>query len=235
MAKRERERWLIACEYSGRVRDAFIRHGHDAMSCDLLPTDVPGPHYRGDVRDIIDQEWDGMVAHPDCTFLCSSGLHWNQNPKSPRFGGAQTETALEFVQLLLDANIPKIALENPIGCIGTRIRPADQCVQPWMFGDDASKSTCFWLKNLPLLVPTKIVPPTYRCRCGERFPETAGEYGCPNCFGDLPAKAIWANQTPSGQNNLGPSKDRWKLRSTTYLGMADAMAATWGTYQGDEL
>ena len=192
---------LIACEYSGTVRDAFRAAGHDALSCDLLPTDVPGEHYQGDVRDIINDGWDLMVAHPPCTYLCSSGLHWNKRrPERAQM----TEDALEFVQFLLDAPIPRIALENPIGCIGTRIRKADQTIQPWQFGHDASKSTCLWLKNLPLLTPTAVVEP--RIANG---------------------KKRWANQTDSGQNRLPPSEDRWKIRSETYAGIAAAMVAQW--------
>jgi hypothetical protein len=195
-------RVLVACEYSGTVRDAFRARGHDAMSCDLLPTDAPRPHYQGDVCDILGDGWDLMIAHPPCTYLCSSGLHWNKRVP----GRAQmTEDALDFVRLLLDAPIPRIALENPIGCIGTRIRKADQTIQPWQFGHDASKATCLWLKNLPLLTPTAIVEP--RIANG---------------------KKRWANQTDSGQNRLPPSDDRWKIRSETYVGIAEAMADQWG-------
>lgn len=195
---------LIACEYSGRVRDAFIKNGHDAMSCDLLPTDALGPHYQGDVFDIINDGWDLMIAHPPCTYLCSSGLHWN-NKRPER--AAQTEDALAFVKALLDAPIERIALENPIGCISTRIRKPDQTIQPWQFGEDASKATCLWLKNLPLLTATNIVQ--------ARIVDGKKRYG---------------NQTDSGQNKLPPSADRWKIRSETYLGIAQAMADQWGAY-----
>ena len=192
---------LVACEYSGTVRDAFRAGGHDALSCDLLPTDALGPHYQGDVRDILGDGWDLMIAHPPCTYLCSSGLHWNKRVP----GRAQmTEDALNFVRLLLDAPIPRIALENPIGCIGTRIRKANQTIQPWQFGHDASKATCLWLKNLPLLTPTAVVEP--RIANG---------------------KKRWANQTDSGQNRLPPSDDRWKIRSETYAGIAAAMVDQW--------
>lgn len=195
-------RVLVACEYSGTVRDAFRAAGHYALSCDLLPTDVDGPHYQGDVRDIINDGWDIMIAHPPCTYLCSSGLHWNKRVEGR---AAKTEEALEFVQFLLDAPIPRIALENPIGCIGTRIRKADQTIQPWQFGHDASKSTCLWLKGLPALVPTEIIEPRI-----------------------VDGKKRWANQTDSGQNRLPPSEDRWKIRSETYAGIAKAMANQWG-------
>ena len=195
-------RVLIACEYSGTVRDAFRAAGHDAVSCDLLPTDSPGPHYQGDVFDIIREGWDMMIAHPPCTYLCSSGLHWNKRRPER---AAQTEAALAFVQALLDAPIPRIALENPIGCIGTRIRKADQTIQPWQFGHDASKATCLWLKGLPPLTPTQIIAPRL-----------------------IGGRKRWGNQTDSGQNKLPPSADRWKIRSATYQGIADAMAAQWG-------
>lgn len=216
---------LIACEYSGTVRDAFLAKGHDAMSCDLLPTESPGPHYQGDVCDVLRAGWDLMIAHPPCTYLCSSGLHWNtRRPER----AALTEDALGFVRLLLAAPIPRIALENPVGCISTRIRKPDQTIQPWQFGHDASKATCLWLKGLPLLHPTKLIEPRYGCKCGYRFPAALGKYGCPDCCGaNGPAKLIYANQTPSGQNALGPSADRWKERSTTYTGIATAMAEQW--------
>lgn len=202
-------RVLVACEYSGTVRDAFRARGHYAMSCDLLPTEADGLHYQGDVRNLIYGDWDLMIAHPPCTYLCSSGLHWNKRVP----GRAElTEQALDFVRLLLDAPIPRIALENPIGCIGTRIRKADQTVQPWQFGHDASKATCLWLKNLPPLVPTSIVEPRL-----------------------VNGKKRWGNQTDSGQNRLPPSADRWKIRSETYTGIAQAMADQWGRLEGSTL
>lgn len=193
---------LIACEYSGNVRDAFRRLGHDAWSCDLLPSETNGPHYQCDVREILDKGWDLMVAHPPCTYLCSSGLHWNKRrPERAKL----TEEALEFVRFLMDVPIPKIAIENPIGCISTRIKRPSQTIQPWQFGDNASKSTCLWLKNLPLLMPTKLVEPRI-----------------------VNGKKRWANQTDSGQNKLTPSETRWKERSVTYAGIAEAMANQWG-------
>ena len=188
-------RVLIACEFSGTVRDAFTALGHDAMSCDLLPTEVPGSHYEGPVQDVLRDGWDLMIAHPPCTYLCASGLHWNKRrPERAK----QTEEALDFVRLLLDAPIPRIALENPVGCISTRIQKPDQTIQPWQFGHAESKATCLWLKGLPLLEPTLIV--------------------------EKPSSGHWDNQTPSGQNKLGPSADRWKLRSKTFQGIAEAFA-----------
>jgi site-specific DNA-cytosine methylase len=142
---------LVACEYSGRVRDAFIAQGHDAISCDLLPTDSVGPHYQGDVFDIIDDGFDLMIAHPPCTHLAVSGARWFKDKKE------EQKEALEFVRKLLNVNIPRIALENPVSIISSHLRKPDQIIQPWMFGHGETKATCLWLKNLPLLVPTDIV------------------------------------------------------------------------------
>lgn len=217
---------LVACEYSGTVRDAFIAVGHRAMSCDLLDTDVPGPHYKGDVRDVIDDGWDLMIAHPPCTYLCSSGLHWNS--RTP--GRAElTEEALGFIRYLLRAPIPHLAIENPIGCISSRIRKPNQTIQPWQFGHDASKATCLWTRALPTLKPTEIIDPRWVC-CKEVLPAGVGKYGCPNCNGENTARPRWSNQTNTGQNNLGPSADRWKIRSETYTGIARTMADQWGSF-----
>lgn len=218
---------LVACEWSGTVRDAFIRAGHQAVSCDMEPTAVPGPHHEGNVLDIINDGWHMLVAFPPCTYLCSSGLHWNKRQAGRQ---AKTEAALQFVQALMDAPMERIAIENPVGCISTRIRKPDQQIQPYQFGHDASKGTCLWLKNLPTLQATKHVDPTYACRCGHRFESQLGKYGCPNCCAESgAARQVWANQTPSGQNKLGPSADRAKKRGKTYQGISDAMAAQWGS------
>jgi hypothetical protein len=250
---KQKLRVLVACEFSGTVRDAFAALGHDAWSCDLLPSANPGLHYQGDVRQLLDgwtpvrhqkecdpegngccdlsgmdcgecpcfgptqddleylenehglfarpmslPYWDLMIAHPPCTYLCSSGLHWNKRRPER---AAQTEEALAFVRLLIDAPIRCIALENPIGCISTRIRKPDQTIQPYQFGHAESKATCLWLKGLPLLVPTNILQ---KPDCGH-----------------------WENQTPSGQNKIGPSPNRWAQRSKTYQGIANAMSAQW--------
>ena len=137
---------LVACEYSGRVRDAFLSAGHEALSCDLLPTDSAGPHYQGDVLDIINDGWDLMIAHPPCTYLSVSGMHWTtRGLRDPQL----TEDALDFVRKLLDAPIERIALENPVSVISSRIRKPGQIINPYEFGHDASKKTCLWLKNLP--------------------------------------------------------------------------------------
>lgn len=144
-------RVLVACEYSGIVRDAFIKKGHNALSCDLLPTELPGPHYIGDVKNLLEQEWDLMIAHPPCTHLAVSGARWFKNKKE------EQQIALDFVKMLLNSPINKIALENPISIISTHIRKPDQIIQPWMFGHGETKATCLWLKNLPKLIPTNIV------------------------------------------------------------------------------
>ena len=187
---------LIACEYSGAVRDAFINNGHDAMSCDLLPTDVPGNHYHGDVFDVINDGWDLMIAHPPCTHLAVSGARWFKDKVK------EQAESLEFVRRLMDAPIDKMAIENPISIISSRIRKPEQIIQPWMFGHPEAKATCLWLKGLPTLSATDVLT---KPECG-----------------------YWSNQTPSGQNKLGPSKDRWKERSKTYQGIATAMANQWG-------
>ena len=194
-------RVLVACESSGVVRDAFRACGHFAMSCDLLSAERPGPHHQGDVRELLNQEWDLLIAHPPCTYLSVSGMHWTtRGLRDPKL----TEDALDFVRLFMDAPIERIAIENPVSIISSRIRKPDQIIQPHQFGHDASKKTCLWLKGLPLLKPTQIVEPRI-----------------------VNGKQRWANQTDSGQNKLPPSKDRWKLRSKTYEGIADAMAAQW--------
>lgn len=143
---------LAACESSQAVVGAFIALGHDATSCDLLPAEGPYPHIQGDVLSVLDRGWDLMIAHPPCTYLCSSGLHWNRRRPER---AAQTEAALDFVWMLMNAPIPRIAIENPIGCIGTQIMPSTQTIHPWQFGHDASKATCLWLFGLPPLIPTK--------------------------------------------------------------------------------
>lgn len=187
---------LVACEFSGTVRDAFLAKGHKAISCDLLDTTVGGPHIKGDVAGELGKGWDMMIAFPPCTHLAVSGARWFKEKQK------EQEEALGFVKMLLDAPIEQIALENPIGIISSKIRKPDQIIQPWMFGHPESKATCLWLKNLPLLEPTNILP--------------------------KPPSGRWENQTPSGQNKLGPSPTRWMERSKTYQGIATAMADQWG-------
>jgi site-specific DNA-cytosine methylase len=181
---------LVACEFSGIVRDAFIARGHQAISCDLLATERPGPHWECDIREVKMGGFDLMIAHPPCTHLAVSGARW--------FAGKQKEQAeaLDFVRYLLDAPIPRIALENPISVISTRIRKPDQIIQPWMFGHGEVKATCFWLKNLPRLVPTNVV--------------------------DGRQTRVWY---------ASPSPNRWKERSRTLTGIAEAMADQWNFSQ----
>ena len=182
-------RVLVACEYSGTVREAFKDLGHYAMSCDLLDTEIPGEHYKGDVRDILFDGWDIMIAHPPCTHLAVSGARWFKDKQR------EQAEALEFVGLLMNAPIPRIAIENPISIISSRIRKPDQIIQPWQFGHGETKSTCLWLKNLPKLDPTNIV--------------------------EGREQRIW---------KMPPSKDRWKERSRTFTGIAEAMASQWASY-----
>lgn len=270
-------RVLIACEFSGTVREAFRARGHDAWSCDLLPTEQPGPHYQGDVRDILDgwqtvmfaaecdpegdgwcqvrdcdpsscpclgptqdgveykevngvllgrhedhPHWDLMIAHPDCKYLANSAEWAYKDPDFERYPGvgyhqrlkpatlfgearrAARQEAIDFFLKLWTAPIPQIVIENPVGAVSKMLKPT-QTIQPWMFGDDASKATCLWLKGLPALKATNEIPP--------------------RMVGDRPR---WANQCDNGQNKLPPSDDRWKLRAKTYQGIADAMAERWG-------
>ena len=200
-------RVLVACEYSGTVRDAFIRAGHYAASCDLLPSESPlGDHYQCSVLDILDHDWDLMIAHPPCTHLAVSGARWFKDKLQ------EQQEALEFVKQLLDAPIPRIALENPVSIISSRIRKPDQTIQPWQFGDEAQKTTCLWLKDLPPLIPTKIVGK------GEFYIAPSGKK-LPSWYGDtvVDGKKIGWN-TPEIK----------KIRSKTFKGIADAMAAQWG-------
>lgn len=180
---------LIACEYSGRVRDAFTALGHDAMSCDLLPSEKPGKHYQGDVFNIIGDGWDLMIAHPPCTHLAVSGSRWFHLKEK------EQAESLEFVRRLLCAPIPHIAIENPVSIISSRIRKPNQIIQPWQFGHGETKATCLWLKGLPPLRPTNIV--------------------------DGREQRIW---------KMPPGPNRWKERSRTFQGIADAMATQWSEY-----
>jgi site-specific DNA-cytosine methylase len=191
-------RVLIACEYSGRVRDAFLERGHDAMSCDLLPSEVDGPHYQGPVEDVLSDGWDLMIAHPPCTHLAVSGARYFAEKRAD----GRQQAALAFVQMLMDSSIDKWCIENPVSIISSHIRKPDQIIQPWQFGHPESKKTCLWLKNLPNLTATDPLP--------------------------LPSSGVWLNQTPSGQNKLPPSPDRWKERSRTFQGIASAMSQQWG-------
>jgi hypothetical protein len=198
---------LVACEYSGRVRDAFIAKGHEAMSCDLLATDAPGPHYQGDIFDVIDQGWDLMVAHPPCTYLTVSGNRWFKPEYADKYPTRQQDRldGIEFFLKLYNAPIPKIAVENPVGIMSTEFRKPDQYVQPYEFGDPHSKKTGLWLKNLPTLKATKLVEPQfYIGKDGRRDP-------------------LWHFES-LGMKPL----ERMKHRSQTFQGIANAMADQWG-------
>lgn len=181
-------RVLIACESSGVVRDAFIRGGHDAMSCDLLETEQPGPHYKGDVREVINAQWDLMIAHPECTHLSVSGAAWF---KEKKMDGRQAR-GISFFMEMIKADIPMIAVENPVCIMSSLYQRPTQIIQPWQFGHGETKATCLWLKGLPSLIPTNIVP----------------------------GREARIHKMP-------PGPDRWKERSRTYQGIADAMASQW--------
>jgi len=193
---------LVACEFSGTVRDAFRKRGHDAWSCDLLETETHGPHIKTDVLQILNDGWDMMIAFPPCTYLCGAGQNWINRQEGRR---EKMEDALQFVQTLMDADIPKISIENPIGIISSHIRKPDQIIQPYWFGHPYQRATCLWLKNLPKLVPTNLVDR------GEIYVTKSGR-----------------SRGGAWTMNLGPTKDRWKIRSRTFQGVADAMAEQWG-------
>jgi hypothetical protein len=178
-------RVLAACEFSGTVREAFRARGHDAWSCDLLPTEQPGPHYQADVREVAGLGWDMIVAFPPCTYLAVSGARWHS-------GTERQAESLAFVRWLMGLPVGRLAVENPVGAISSHIRRPDQIVQPWMFGHGETKATCLWLRGLPKLEPTDVV-------AGRR---------------------ARVHREPD-------SKDRWKRRSRTLPGIADAMSAQW--------
>ena len=193
---------LVACESSGIVRNSLLKNGVEAISCDLLPSELPGPHIQGDVRNILSDGWDMMIAFPPCTHLAVSGARYFE---AKRADGRQQE-GIDFFLALVNALIPRIAVENPVGIMSTIYRKPDQIIQPWEYGHPESKKTCLWLKGLSRLVPTDILKPTEFQANG---------------------KPRYRNQTPTGQNKIGPSADRWKLRSKTYQGIAEAMAEQW--------
>jgi len=191
-------RGLFGCEYSGKARDAFAEAGWDAWSCDLLPSETPGNHYQGDVRDLLGDHWDLLVAFPPCTHLAVSGARWFP---AKRASGEQ-QAALEFVRTLLGADIPRIAIENPVSIISTEIRKPDQVIQPWQFGHGETKATCLWLKGLPPLMPT------HRKDDWFALPEPDGR--------------------EARIHMMPPGPGRWKERSRTFDGIAAAMADQWG-------
>jgi site-specific DNA-cytosine methylase len=196
---------LVACEYSGAVREAFMRMGWNAWSCDLLPTDIPGQHYQGDVLEILDANWDLVIAHPPCTYLTVSGNRWFLPRFASRFPDRQQnrKDAIAFFMAFANCKANHVAIENPVGIMSTAYRKPDQVIQPWMFGHMEQKATCLWLKNLPALHPTRNV----RARMMQ-LPERERQR----------------------LHYLPPSADRWKLRSKTFSGVANAMAAQWSEY-----
>jgi hypothetical protein len=196
---------LVACEYSGTVRDAFIAKGHDAISCDLLPTDKPGPHIQGDVLSLLKEKWNLIIAHPPCTYLSYAAMRvWNKPGRAEK-----REEAVKFFMEFINADCPRIAVENPLGYINKVYRKPDQTIHPYYFGEPFQKRTCLWLKNLPPLIYTNVLPkpePLYICQ----GPKSKG-------------KAIgWC------EGNRGSGQPRWKARSKTFQGIADAMADQWG-------
>jgi site-specific DNA-cytosine methylase len=199
-------RVLVACEFSGVVRDAFLARGHDAWSCDLLPTETPGPHIVGDVLEVLSDRsfrmpgparlgptWDLMIAHPPCTHLAVSGARWFKDK------AVEQAEALDFVRALLDADVPRIALENPVSIISSKIRKPDQIIQPWQFGHGETKATCLWLKGLPPLTPTNVV-----------------------------------EGREARVHRMPPGPDRWRERSRTFVGIAAAMADQWGSLDREQ-
>ncbi len=207
---------LVGCEFTGIVRDAFKKIGHDAWSCDLLPTEIPGQHIQDDVLKHLNEGWDMMVAHPPCTYLAVSGMNWYYHPEDRQLPKEQRrphplypnrrddqKKAIEFFMALINAPIDKIVLENPIGIMSTKYRKPDQIIHPYMFGHEASKPTCLWLKGLPTLIPTNIVSK------GEFKTCKSGKRG-----------AAWNWWLPR-------TSDRWKVRSRTFQGIADAMSNQW--------
>ena len=196
---------LVACEFSGTVRDAFAARGHDAWSCDLLPSDKPGKHFQGDIREfVLGREFDLMIAHPPCTFLTVAANKWMKPEYESKYPTRQQdrEDAIAFFMWLWNLPIEKICIENPIGVMSTRFRKPDQVVQPWMFGHPETKATCFWLKGLPKLIPTHM------------------------------KSDMFADKEPEGReqrlHKLPPGPDRWKERSKTFQGIANAFADQWG-------
>lgn len=205
MEKQEDMKALVACEYSGRVRDALTKLGWDAISCDMLPSDIPGNHYMGDVRDILYDEWDLIIAFPPCTHLASSGARYFKE----KIADGRQQKAIDFFMLFADHPCKHVAIENPVGIMSSIWRKPDQIIQPWQFGHPESKRTCLWLKSLPMLVPTNVL--------------------------SLPECGHWQNQMDNRQNRIINNNEiiAWNdprialLRSKTYLGIAKAMAEQW--------
>ena len=217
-------RVLVACEFSGIVRDAFAARGWDAWSCDILPSETPGNHLQSDVFslsgdfDICGGKWDIVIAHPPCTHLCSSGARYFEAKKAD----GRQQRGVDFFMALVNAPVARLAVENPVGIMSSLYRKPDQIVQPWMFGHPDSKATCLWLRGLPKLTPTKVLHPEWG-KPDKNGKRTSLSHNAP--------RIRWNNKTESGQNKLGPSLKhpelRAKLRSITYTGLAEAMADQW--------
>jgi hypothetical protein len=250
-----KKRVLIACEFSGRVREAFRKKGHDAWSCDLIASEIPGAHIQTDVRMILRNGWDLMIAHPPCVDLAVSGARYFKDKKEKQ------KEAIQFVLDLMDAPIPQICIENPVSVISSKVGNPAQVIHPWQFGETEEKTTCLWLKGLPRLEPTKIIPPVKHklvkfaadlplcpdcneeaycddckthfseCDCYEPTQDGVFYHLVDGILFGTEVKNLrprWTNQTISGQNKLGPSPDRSKIRARTYPGIAEAMAEQWG-------
>jgi len=230
-------RFINGCAKSVSLVKEFEARGWDAWTCDILPSEGWGKHIQDDILKHLDDGWDFGIFHPDCTTLANSGVRWlhENNAETGELykeRWARMIKDAEFFNYLLNQDIPRIAIENPIQHKYARkyIREYDQIIQPYQFGEDASKATCLWLKGLPKLKPTKYIEPHYRCRCGGLpFEYDLGKYGCPNCLGEHTARLVWGNQTPSGQNNEPPGENQKANRARTYPSIAKAMAEQWGS------
>jgi hypothetical protein len=235
---------LVACEFSGVVRTAFQSMGHDAVSCDLLSTEIPGQHYQGDVFDIIADGWDMMIAFPPCTHLCVSGARYFAEKQAD---GRQYEGMSFFMRLATYPGIPKVCIENPVGIMSTHFRKPDQIIQPYEYGHPESKKTCLWLRGLPLLRSTNVLHRPLWVLCPDcedywcmKHKKHVADCDCPdidafsrrNIYPYIDG-GVWDNQCPSGQNKLGPSPTRAMERARTYCGIACAMAEQWSVNPGD--
>ena len=219
---------LVACEFSGNVREAFKAKGHDAWSCDLLPTEIPGQHIQGDVLDVLTWDWDLMIAHPPCTHLAVSGARYFAEKRAD----GRQQAAIDFFMALVNAPIPKIAVENPVCIMSTIYRKPDQIIQPYEHGHPESKKTCLWLKGLPKLVPTDIVVPEWAVKTdGSIHLSSKGKRDNPTHFLTGRNTRILKGAQLAQWNRIHrepPGPDRWKNRSRTYQGIAEAMAEQWG-------
>ncbi len=225
-------RFINGCAKSVFLAKEFEAMGWDAWTCDILPSEGWHKHIQDDILKHLNDGWDFGIFHPDCTRLANSGVHWLK--RRPELWQDMVEAAL-FFKTIWESEIPSIVMENSIPhhfAVEIIGKSYDQIIQPYQFGEDASKATCLWLKGVPKLKPTKFIEPHYACRCGSsyRFEYALGKYGCPNCCGEYVARPVWGNQTKSGQNNLTPSPNRKADRARNYPGIAEAMAQQWGSF-----